>query len=122
MKTEVDITQHGMDYIRKTLSQYLETNKIPESNIGRTIIHMYPVEDTYTKDGELNGYMDAIFCNYHIYNINDMTVFKTQRLHDALHLKVPCEVKVFKDLSTMIVIDEPVMFNFLTDVWIYKFT
>jgi hypothetical protein len=69
------------------------------------IIHIYPKYDTYNADGELEGYIDSLFCDIHVYDIERMTKWKSKRTHDGImpfaNLNID-QIKIFKDLSTMI--------------------
>lgn len=104
MKIEIPITQQSEEFIRKTFKGYKEIEKIPDVINGRCIIHMYPYRDTVEEDGSLSGYIDAMFCELHIYDCNNSTVFKTKHI-DALIINTISSIKIFKDLSTMVVID-----------------
>lgn len=104
MHLEVPHTHYTDEYLRDVFSPYTEIDKMPEYIEGRCIIHMYPVEDSYDKDGNLRSYCDAYLCHVHIYDVQNLTVFKTIRRHDEIDIEVPCCVRVFKDLSTMVVI------------------
>lgn len=98
----VPIHQQGEEYIKETLSLYKEVDRMHE--IENPIIHMYAVEDTHDPNtGELRGYSDSLFCEYHYYDTKNMEVFKT-RMHDALFLsEAPVSnIKVFKDGSTLV--------------------
>jgi hypothetical protein len=108
MKIEVPITKFSEEYIIATLGQYKEISEL-EPISGRCIIHMYPKHDTVKDDNgdDLRGYLDAMNCDLHIYDVNKMTVYKTE-YHDAISLydtNLSIMVKVFKDLSTMIILD-----------------
>lgn len=98
----IPIHKYGEEYIKETLSQYKEVERMRE--IENPIIHMYAVEDTHDPNtGELRGYNDSLFCEYHYYDTKNMTVFKTQ-MHDGLFVgDVPISnIKVFKDGSTLV--------------------
>lgn len=104
IKNELELHQESVNYIHKTFSLYKEVNHLNQS-ISNPIIHMYPVKDTYDKEGELSGYADALFFRVDVYDIENSTVYKGKKLHDAImpfeELRVK-QVKIFKDLSTMI--------------------
>lgn len=101
---DIDLHQESVDYLSKVFKEYREIEAIPDT-IKDPIIHIYPKKDTYESDGELNGYTDALFSEIHIYEPHNMTVWKSRRLHDAINsfedLTVK-QIKIFKDLSTMI--------------------
>jgi len=111
MKIEVPLALKSHDHIRNLAKIYTETNEPPKIINGRTLIHIYPKSDTiedYSDDS--HGFVDALNCEIHIYNTDNMTVFKTER-HDQVEMRVPCNVRIFKDLSTMLIIDTPVTFG-----------
>lgn len=105
IKNEVNLHDKSIEYIKEALGQYSEVEHM--SIVENPIIHLYPKKDTYTEDGELAGYIDSLFFEAHIYNTKNMTVWKSSDLHDGI---IPFEdlnvsqIKVFKDLSTMIVL------------------
>lgn len=109
-KIEIPLHNKSEQYLREILAEYKETKELPSIIKGRCIIHMYPYEDTYEDDGCLVGYIDAIHCELHIYDIENKTVYKT-KMHDEIRVDVPCRVRIFKDLSTMLIFDTPVSFN-----------
>lgn len=106
VKNEVELHQESINYIHSTFSLYNEVNQLDVS-ITNPIIHIYPVKDTYDKEGELSGYVDALFFRVDIYDTENSTVCKGKKLHDAIipfeELRVK-QIKIFKDLSTMIVL------------------
>ena len=104
MKIEIPISKVSEQYIKDTLSRYIEIEDMPKQITGRCIFHMYPYQDTTDENGGLVGYQDAILFNLHIYDIDNMTVWKTSN-KDSLDIDVPCKTRIFKDLSTMVVID-----------------
>jgi len=104
MKIEIQTSQISEQYIKDTFSQYTEVYQMPKLIKGRCIFHMYPYQDTTNEDGSLVGYNDAMLFNLHIYDIENMNVWKTSN-KDSLDIDVPCKIRIFKDLSTMVVID-----------------
>lgn len=106
VKNEVELHQNSVDYVKETFSMYTEVFDL-NKGLKNPIIHIYPVEDTYNQDGELNGYIDALFFRIDVYDTQNMTVYKGTKLHDGIlpfkDLNVS-QIKVFKDLSTMIVL------------------
>ncbi len=112
VKIELPIHNESVEYLELlALDDYEQINELPENIEGRCVIHMYPYEDTNNGTEGGNGFIDAFNCELHIYDEENKTVFKTKR-HDQIDVKVPCKVRVFKDLSTMLIIDTPVrLFN-----------
>ena len=108
MKIEVPLNEESKKIIEETFSQYKEAVKLPKVLYGRTIIHMYPKEDTIKNDGELTGFKDSLLFNFNIYNTATEKVYKRMGLFDEFVIEVPCKIRSFKDLSTMIVIDKKI--------------
>jgi hypothetical protein len=104
MKIEVTHHKDSEYLINQTFEMYAETNEFPYTIEGRCIIHLYPESDTITDDG-LEGYQDAMNCKLAIFDCERRVVYYSKRMHDSVFLLVPSSVKVFKDLSTMIIID-----------------
>jgi len=120
MKIEIPISHQSQKQINYLTKNYTETKEVPEKINGRTLIHIYPKEDTI-EDGtdDSRGFVDALNCEIHIYNTDNMTVFKTKR-HDQIEMRVPCNVRIFKDLSTMLIIDTPVTFGIYQSLEVRK--
>lgn len=100
----VELHENSNDYIVNTFKKYQEDFFEDGMIIHRPIIHMYAKEDTIDKHGDINGYIDAFFCEVHIYDVVNRKKYRTRRLHDAVHVnnaKV-YDVKIFKDGSTML--------------------
>jgi hypothetical protein len=106
IKNEVKLHQNSIDYAKKTFGMYQLTDEL-DSSIKDPILHMYPVEDTYDEEGDLIGYSDALFFRIDVYNTQNMTVYKGNKLHDGIlpfrDINVS-QLKIFKDLSTMVVL------------------
>ena len=108
----VEISNKSKEMIKETFDMYMEKeidNYIIESK-GRTIIHTYPTDDTQNdKDEELSGYKDALLFDVHIYNCEEKVVYKSKG-HDNIFYRGLSSLsqKIFKDESTMTIIDEPV--------------
>lgn len=106
IKNEIELHQNSVDYVKETFSRYIEVYDLSK-RIKNPIIHIYPVEDTFDKDGSLNGYTDALFFKIHVYDTENMTVYKGEKLHDGIlpfkNINVS-QIKIFKDLSTMLVL------------------
>lgn len=122
VKNEIDLHRNSIEYINEVFKQYKEVNTFFDTVID-PIIHMYPKEDTYDESGKLNGYTDAIFCEIHIYDTSNLTVYKSQRLHDSLNsFSDLCvqQIKIFKDLSTLIKLKGTYKINFFTSLELRK--
>lgn len=108
MKIEVPLYKESEKYIKETFSRYTESKKLPFSlTLDNCIIHMYPHSDTYDDNGELNGYVDALFFRAHIYDVKNGVVYKSE-IHDAIFTEANCQIKYFKDMSTMVHFERPI--------------
>lgn len=106
MNTEIPLNEKSKKIIEETFSSYKEATKIPNILYGRTVIHMYPQKDTIENDGELIGFEDSLLFNFNIYDTANRKVYKRIGLFDEFVIEVPCRIRSFKDLSTMIIIDK----------------
>lgn len=110
---EVDITDKSDALIAETFGRYRESGALPARFDGLVVVHLYPLADTREPDGSLAGYYDALFLRVVVYDTVAMTRHTIDN-RDSLdfvpgvHIK---QVRVFKDLSTMIVIMGPVSFR-----------
>ena len=100
----IEIHQNSIDYVKEIFSKYTETTEL-KSTYKSPIIHMYAKEDTYDEQGNLNGYIDGLFFELHLYDTENSTVWKSNRYYDGIcpfdDLRVS-QIKIFKDMSTMI--------------------
>jgi hypothetical protein len=119
MKIEVPISEQSEKIIRETFSEYKEVQKLSKKLLGRTIIHMYPVEDTIKGEGELEGFEDSILFHVDIYNATTKTVYKRKVYHDEIIIEIPVKVRIFKDLSTMVVISQNVSIGGSQSLYVY---
>lgn len=75
--------------------------KIPDVLNGKTIIHIYPGEDTRDGNGELSGYYQCLFFRMVVFNINKgkNIVYRPARRYDCI-FTTGCNfrsISVFKD-------------------------
>lgn len=106
IKNEIELHSNSVQHMKETFAMY-ERSEDLDQVLENPIIHIYPKEDTYDSDGELNGFIDAIQFVVDIYDTNNKKVKKGTRLHDAIIPQTDWKVsqlKIFKDLSTMIVL------------------
>lgn len=105
MKIEVPHSADSERFIKKTFKGYKYEKELPDSIDGRCIIHMYAKEDTMINGkNNLTGFIDAYNCDVKIYDVRKQTYYESNYT-DGITIDVPCSVKIFKDLSTMIVVD-----------------
>lgn len=121
MKLEIPNSEESEKYIEEVFGRYTEIEDAPLEIHGRCVIHIYPTEDTQKDNGELDGFCDAYNCRLDIYDVINKTVYKTYS-HDEVNIRIPSRVRIFKDLSTMIIVDEPVRLGYYKsfDVWHLK--
>jgi hypothetical protein len=104
IKNEIQLFGDSEQHIKETFDMYEEVIEL--KIVKNPILHIYPKQDTYNSEGELDGYIDALFSKVHIYDTKNKTVHRSNKLHDAIlpttDIKV-LQFKVFKDLSFMIV-------------------
>ncbi|MEM4994831.1 hypothetical protein WKH56_19915 [Priestia sp. SB1] len=117
---EVDLTVENLDYIEKVFSQYDESTEEINEIKGRAIIHMYPKSDTHNKNGSLDGFIDALFFEAHIYDVDNNRVYRTGATKDEIQIDVESRVRFFKDLSTMIIINTPIKIRYGQSMTVYS--
>jgi len=99
------IHQKSVDYMDDVFGKYVQDQHF-ERYIQNPIIHLYPTKDTYDQDGNLNGYIDALFMDIHIYDTINMKKYLLKNKDGIFgdnNLTVS-QIKAFKDGSTMIVL------------------
>lgn len=104
VSNEIKLHQESINYLNRIFTDYNEVESLSKI-VENPIIHMYPKKDTYEEDGELDGFIDAIFSEVHIYDTVNMTVWKSKSLSDGLASYADItvkQIKVFKDLSTLV--------------------
>ena len=110
----IKISEKSKKMINEVFSRYKEV-ELPSildgiKIDGRTIIHTYPTSDTQDdNDDELDGFIDALLFDVHIFDVDKSLVYKSKG-HDRIDyygFNIISQ-EVFKDGSTMIIIDTPV--------------
>lgn len=100
----IEITPEMQEYAAGIFSKYkpAELDTLPKG-FTRVILHLYPTHDT----GE-NGYVESLFFTAKIYDVRSLQVWTVEG-RDEVSLNVPwSRIRIFKDGSTMIAIDQPV--------------
>ena len=108
VKRQINLNQKSKHYLRE-LENYEEVDTLPSILYGKTIFHIYPKRDTLNR-GISRGFEDAIESKVIIYN-SDMIKhikYQSKRLHDEVASNVNVRTRIFKDLSTMLIINEPI--------------
>lgn len=96
-------------YVKDVFSHYEKSDVLPDILHGRTIIHVYATHDTDEGGGVVNGYVDSFYFDVHIYNGKTWWEITGR---DQIELNVKdSRVRIFKDGSTMIIIDRPIRFG-----------
>ena len=112
---KIETSTKSKEYIEETFSRYTLI-PVPDSfkfviglNKERHILHLYPIGDTMNDDNnDLMGYEDALLFDVHFYNVENKTKFVIKgRDQIVLNINRSC-VRIFKDGSTMIIIDRPI--------------
>jgi len=120
MKMEVELSKKSQEYIDFLTENYTQIFECPKQITGSTLIHIYPMKDTLNDESEdSSGFEDALNCEIHIYDKDNRTVFVT-KTHDQIEVEVPCNIRIFKDLSTMLIIDTPVRFGMFQSLEVRK--
>jgi len=119
MNKMIEITNKSKKLIRNTFSLYKEIDKIPLIITEKTIIHIYPSEDTDKKDG-LIGYWDSLLFTCKFYFMPSMTFYEIKN-RDGINIDISSKIQVFKDESTVIILnDYPFNINLGQAIFIYK--
>jgi len=100
----IKITNKSKKLIKETFLQYKKINKIPEIIKEKTIIHIYPTEDT-DKGDHLKGYHDSLLFTCRFYFIPSMTFYEIKN-RDGIVIDMYSKIQIFKDQSTMIMLKE----------------
>lgn len=109
---QVEICEKSKKMIEETFNMY-ETCKWYWYDIlkfnNRVILHLYPENDTINdKDEEMTGYFDCLEFKLKIFDCKNRKCYETDcdsiLFEDAFKYMI---IKVFKDQSTMIIIEEP---------------
>ena len=104
------ISKKSQKMIKDVFSSYKEETPMPNKFLGgRTIFHLYPSGDTQNdKNDDLAGHRDALLFDVHIYRPKERVKYPVIHDRDTIDFLFPTSVKIFKDGSTMIVVDRPI--------------
>jgi hypothetical protein len=106
MEHIIELHEKSLEYIEEAFKDYTEIfEDFPTLISGRTVIHLYPTQDTRDSSGELTGYNDALFFDAKIY-LTEPKIFFTLSGRGELEIGIHVWTRIFKDRSTMIIIDE----------------
>lgn len=119
----IKLHQESINYLNRIFENYTETQYNSGKVVENPIIHLYPVEDTYDENGELDGFVDALFTNIHVYDTESMEYYVLER-RDGIRfyndVKVEM-VRAFKDGSTLIQLYGKFLIGSHQEVAVYKF-
>lgn len=120
MFLEVKHSQNSLDILKKITEDFSQTN-IPLREVkGICIVHMQPLQDTVSDNWNIYGFIDSYNCEIKIFDYKKKLFYVSQTLHDEIDIQVPCKLRVFKDLSTMLIIRFPVRIKYARTVVIDK--
>lgn len=104
---EMVLCERSKAMIGEIFGRYTPIDKLPDSITEKIVIHMYPTKDTLSDDPNVydeSGYDDALLFEAKFYLTESKRVYSIQS-RDSIEVRVPAEVKIFKDGSTMVVIN-----------------
>lgn len=122
MQKVIDLHEFSLQYMERIGSIYTEEELARDTIVSNPIIHLYAEKDTYSSDGELNGYIDSLFFKAIVYDTNLNIKYTLNRLHDAVdfYKGTPNQTKIFKDGSTMLVAHGKYWVNPLTNLCLHR--
>ena len=119
MKLEVPHSKDSEKYIKDVFSAYKEVFEPIYATERSCIIHLYAKKDTMI-DGKdnLTGYRGSYLCEIRVYDPAKKIMY-VHEYSDAVYIEKPCQVKVFKDLSTMMFVENPVTITYGSATFVY---
>jgi hypothetical protein len=93
--------------IKETFALYTQGEKCPAVLKGKTILHLYPAEDTMDSDGSLNGYYQNLFFDLVVFNdYNGKRIRYDLGKRDAIFTEANIKnLTVFKDGAFCVLLD-----------------
>lgn len=91
--------------IHETFSKYTQIHApvLPRTIDDQWIaLHIYPYKDTISN--ELQVFKDSLLCTVRVYLDSDKTYYELSNIDD-IYIEVPNHIRIFKDGSTMIIIN-----------------
>ena len=108
----MEICNKSKDLIENTYNLYKKRElKGDEVFDERLIMHLYPNEDTMNDENEeSSGYEDALISKFRIFDAENATEYTGTFFCDEVYIcdddkKLSVKIRIFKDKSTMIIID-----------------
>lgn len=112
MRNEVEICNKSKDTIEDTYNLYKKRDFNGDEVFNkRLIIHLYPNEDTINDENEEScGYEDVLISKFRIFDIEKRIEYIGSLFCDEVYIcdndkKLSVKIRIFKDGSTMIIID-----------------
>lgn len=116
----IELHEKSLEYIEGVFKDYTEIfENFPTLISGRTVIHLYPTQDTRDKSGDLTGYNDALFFDAKFY-LTEPKIFFTLPRRDEIEIQIHVWTRIFKDGSTMIIVDEDFQLDIFQSVRIRR--
>ena len=103
VSNKVLITNKSYQKIQDTYTLYVKSeDPMPNKIDNHCIVHTYVINDTIDEQTDsLNGYADSLFFNIKIFDCIKLICYESIRTYDGINLTKNCNVRTFKDLSTM---------------------
>ena len=107
---DVKLTETSTGMIKDIFARYKKAEgDLPDGLTGRTIFHIYAKSDTINQDGDLEGFEDSLFFTLKVFNMVSMSYWEV-RNRDSVELDrygfaIGADIRIFKDGSTMIIVD-----------------
>jgi len=121
VENRIELHPKSVEYMDEVMEQYTESDgSAPRDYPKGVILHMYPTKDVYDKKGNLCGYQDGLLFRLRIFDQATKKVY-TYENRDAITLDYTADymfVRVFKDMSTMVVIRGPVALLITQNVYV----
>lgn len=117
----ITISKKSKKMIENIFSRYNynRKRKCPKIFNNGAIIHIYPTRDTLQDNGDIAlGYVDAILFDVHVYDTTKLEKYVISE-RDGILFEVLVETRIFKDLSTMYIINESFVLDIFKNIMIY---
>lgn len=125
MSDSIKLHDMSVEYLKSVFKGYhervVDSSSFSSYTIDEPIIHLYADSDTYAEDGQLNGYVDSLFFNAHVYDPIRMVVYDRGKFDGLETWAADVNyVRIFKDGSTMISLKGKHIFNETAVLSAYK--
>ncbi len=121
LSIEIPLHEKSIKNVEEIFSRYSKTKELT-SVVRNPTIHLYMKEDTYDKDGSVNGYNDSLFFECHVYDTVNRVKYVSPRLHDKIRFNgFNVESGFFKDGSITYSLIGDFQFSFNQDISVSKY-